>query len=113
MGRRLHRNQVAHYRLNSWSSWLCQFQDSNALGARIGQYSPDRSGLPAGPIIPDVMRDPQLVETERAVEDQTPVVKRSIFAYYVYACDDPRFFKLTRRQREYMLSSFAKTLGYS
>ncbi len=112
MAKGLHRNQVAHYRLNSWSSWLSQFQDSSALGARIGSYSPDRSGLPAGAIVPDVMRDRQLVETEAAVEDQTPVVKRSIFAYYVYSHEDPRFFKLTRPQVRYMLERVAKSLGY-
>ena len=108
----MHRNQRAHQRLNSWGAWLLGFQDSSALGTRIVNYTPDRSGLPATSIVPDVFRDPELVVTEAAVDDQTPKVKRSIFAYYVYSHEDPRFFKLTRRQVAYMLQRVADSLGY-
>ncbi len=113
MGRRLHRNQIAHTRLNDWAFWLLQFQDSSALGARIVNYNNDRSGLPASSIIPNVMRDPVLVETETAIDSQTPVVKRSIYARYVYSHNDPRFFKLTRQQIAYMLQKIADSLGYA
>lgn len=108
----MHRNQRAHQRLNSYASWLLVFQDSSALGVRIVNYNADRSGLPAGPIVPDVLRDPELVVTEAAIDEQSPVVRRSIYARYIYSHDDPRYFKLTRTQIAYMLRKVADSLNY-
>ena len=108
----MHRNQRAHQRLNSYASWLLGFQDSSALGARIVNYDANHSGLPATSIVPDVFRAPELVVTEAAIDEQTPVVRRSIYARYIYSHDDPRYFKLTRTQIAYMLRKVADSLGY-
>jgi len=105
-----HRNQVAHCRLNSWASWLHGFQDSSALGARIVNYNADRSGGIPTSIVPDVFRDPELVITERAIDAQTHVVQRQIYARYVLDQKDPKYFKLTRSQVAYMLQKVADYL---
>jgi len=105
-----HRNQLAHQRLNSWASWLAGFQDSSALGARIVNYNPDRAGGCPGSIVPNVFRDPEIVLTERAVEEQTPTVRRHIDAYYILDPKDPKYIKLTRTQVAYMLRKVADYL---
>jgi len=106
----MHRNQLAHIKLNSWSSWLHGFQDSSALGARIVNYNSNRSGGVPTSIVPNVFRDPELVLTERAIDAQTPVVQRHIYARYVLDPKDPKYFKLTRRQVAYMLQKVADYL---
>ena len=105
-----HRNQIAHQRLNSWASWIAHFEDSSALGAKIVNYNASRSGGVPTSIVPNVFRDPEIVLTERAVEEQTPTVRRHINAYYILDPKDPKYFKLTRRQVSYMLQKVADYL---
>ena len=105
-----HRNQIAHQRLNSWASWLLQFEDSSALGARIVNYNSDRSGGIPKAIVPNVFRDPEIVITERAIEEQTVTVQRHIKCRYLLSPSDPQYIKLTRSQVAYMLRKVADYL---
>lgn len=113
MGRRFSRDphQKAHERLESWASWIIRYVESSALDAKIVDYSRDLIGGPAGPIIPNVMKPLDILETENAYENQTLTVKYNIQCYYgLIPKSSPKWAAITKGQREHFLKCVARQL---
>lgn len=112
MGRRFTRDKCeqAHQRLHSWASWIERYVESSALDARIVNYLSSRSGIP-GPIVPEVMKPLDVLETEQAVDKQTITVQRNIRCYYgIISKNSPLYTAVTKGQREHFLLRIASAL---
>ena len=103
-------HQKAHEWLNSWVSWESRYNDRSILGARITLYDKNRSGAPAGPLIPNVMRPTHIVRTEEAYNEQSRTVRQNIDNYYKRGEEGAKWYKVTKAQREHFLKRIAACL---
>ena len=105
------RHEKAHLALESWACWIIRYVDSNALDVSGTDYSRDRIGGPKGPIIPDVMSPKEVLETQKAYDNQTSIVQYNIRCYYgLIPKTDKIWRQTTKDQRSYFLKKIATEL---